>query len=201
MRYVFDDAPPKITISSPKNNGTVNGKAATIKGKTQARTTLLARNAANGSSVGAPPRRTARSPSACRWRPGSTRSPSTGPTRRAIRPTATLTVKRGAGKLTVNLSSSTYRIKRSQLPEPVTLSATVTDPDGKALAGADITFTLSIPGSRPSPSTARRNKNGKASWTTTIPKGASVGQGSATALVSTDSFGSTQDFTVITVTK
>ena len=51
VRYVFDDAPPKITITSPKNNAIVNGKAVTIKGKTQARTTLLARNDANGSSV------------------------------------------------------------------------------------------------------------------------------------------------------
>ena len=50
-RYIFDDAPPKITITSPKNNAVINGKAVTIKGKTQARTTLLARNDANGSSV------------------------------------------------------------------------------------------------------------------------------------------------------
>ncbi len=41
----------------------------------------------------------------------------------------------------------------------------------------------------------------KASFKTTIPKGAAVGQGSATVLVSTDTFGSTQDFTVITITK
>ena len=51
VRYVFDDAPPKITITSPKNNATVNSKAVEIKGKTQARTTLLARNEANGSSI------------------------------------------------------------------------------------------------------------------------------------------------------
>ena len=51
VRYVFDAAPPKITITSPKNNAVVNGKAVTIKGKTQARTTLLARNDANGSSI------------------------------------------------------------------------------------------------------------------------------------------------------
>ena len=51
VRYIFDDAPPKITITSPKNNAIINGKAVTIKGKTQARTTLLARNDASGSSV------------------------------------------------------------------------------------------------------------------------------------------------------
>jgi hypothetical protein len=36
VRYVLDDVPPKITITSPKNNAIVNGKAVTIKGKTQA---------------------------------------------------------------------------------------------------------------------------------------------------------------------
>ena len=51
VRYVLDRAPPKITITSPKANAIVNGKAVSIKGKTQARTTLLARNAANGSSI------------------------------------------------------------------------------------------------------------------------------------------------------
>ena len=51
VRYVFDNVPPKITITSPKNNAIVNGKAVDIKGKTQARTTLLAHNAANGSSI------------------------------------------------------------------------------------------------------------------------------------------------------
>ena len=52
-----DTVPPKITITSPKNNAIVNGKAVTIKGKTQARTTLLARNDANGSSIGGDRRR------------------------------------------------------------------------------------------------------------------------------------------------
>ena len=51
VRYVYDKAPPKITITSPKNNAIVNGKALTIKGKTQARTTLLAFNDTNGSSI------------------------------------------------------------------------------------------------------------------------------------------------------
>ena len=57
-----------------------------------------------------------------------------------------LKVKRGSGKLTAKLTASTYQIKRSRLPEPITLTATVTDPDGKPLADADVTFTLSIPG-------------------------------------------------------
>jgi len=48
---VFDAVPPKYTITSPKNNSIVNGKAVKIVGKTQARTTLRARNESNGSQV------------------------------------------------------------------------------------------------------------------------------------------------------
>ena len=113
----------------------------------------------------------------------------------------TISVRRGSGKLTVQLTASTYRIKRSRLPEPVTLTATVTDPDGKALAGADVTFTLSMPGIPTVSIDTTTSTSGKATFKTTVPKGADVGQGSATVLISTDDFGSTQDFTVITIAK
>ena len=55
-------------------------------------------------------------------------------------------VKRGTGKLTVVLVSSAYQIKRSNLPYGIRLTATASDPDGRPLAGAAVTFTLSIPG-------------------------------------------------------
>ena len=48
---MLDQAAAKITIYSPKEGAVVNGKTVEIKGKTQARSTLLARNAANGSSI------------------------------------------------------------------------------------------------------------------------------------------------------
>ena len=83
----------------------------------------------------------------------------------------------------------------------MTLFATVTDPDGQPLAGAAVTFTLSMPGIPTVTIDGTTDAQGKASFKTTIPKGAAVGQGSATVLVSTDTFGSTQDFTVITITK
>ena len=83
----------------------------------------------------------------------------------------------------------------------MTLTATVTDPDGKAIAGADVTFTLSMPGIATVSVDTKTDANGKATFKTTVPKGADVGQGSATVLVSTDEFGSTQDFTVITIVK
>ncbi len=201
VRYVFDDSPPKITITSPKKNATVNGKAVVIKGKTQARTTLLAHNAASGSSIAGTAGADGTFTISVALAPGTNTIVIDGTDPAGNQAEATLTVKRGAGKLTASLTASTYRIKRSKLPEPVTLSVTVKDPDGKVLSGADVTFTLSMPGIPTVTLDSKTNSSGKASFTTTIPKGADVGQGSATALVTTDAYGSTQDFTVITITK
>ena len=43
--------------------------------------------------------------------------------------------------------------------------------------------------------------DGKASFKTTVPKGADIGQGSATVLVTTTDYGSTEDYTVISIVK
>ena len=114
---------------------------------------------------------------------------------------ASVSVKRGTGKLMVALTASPYTIKHSKLPEPVTLTATVTDPDGQALSGAAVTFTLSMPGIPTVSIDGTTGADGTATFQTTVPKGADVGQGSATVLVTTQAYGSTQDYTVVTITK
>ncbi len=43
--------------------------------------------------------------------------------------------------------------------------------------------------------------DGTASWSTTIPKGATTGQISATAIVRTSSYGDITDRTIITIVK
>jgi hypothetical protein len=53
VRYVLDQAGAKITIYSPEEGSVVNGATVEINGKTQARATLIARNAANGASTSA----------------------------------------------------------------------------------------------------------------------------------------------------
>ena len=113
VRYVFDDAPPKITITSPKNNGVVNGKAVSIKGKTQARTTLLARNDANGSSIAGTAGADGTFDLSLALATGVNKITITGTDPAGNEAEATLTVRRGSGKLTASLTSSTYRIKKS----------------------------------------------------------------------------------------
>jgi hypothetical protein len=201
VRYVFDAVPPKITVTSPKNNATVNGKAVTIKGKTQARTTLLARNDASGSSIAATAGADGTFTLSLALTPGANTIVITGTDPAGNVSEVDLNVKRGAGKLTAKLTSSTYQIKRSRLPEPVTLSTTVTDPDGQPLANADITFTLSMPGIPTITIDGKTSADGKATFSTSIPKGADLGQGSATVLVTSKDFGSTEDYTVITIVK
>ncbi len=201
VRYVFDNVPPKITVTTPKNNAIVNATSVVLNGKTQARTTLLARNDANGSSVGG----TAESDGTFKL----SLSLATGVNTITISGTdpagnaseLILKLRRGSGKLTVTLSASVYQIKLAKLPEPVTLFATVTDPDGQPLADADVTFTLSMPGIPTVTIDVKTDAAGKASFKTTVPKGADVGQGSATVLVTSATLGSTEDYTVITIVK
>ena len=201
VRYIFDNAPPKITVTSPKNNATVNRTAVEIKGKTQARTTLLARNAANGSTIAGTAEADGTFTLSLALSSGLNKITISGTDPAGNVSEVTFNVKRGTGKLTVALSSSSYQIKRSQLPKPVTLYATVTDPDGKPLVGADVTFTLSMPGIPTVTIDGKTTAEGKASFKTTIPKGTDVGQGSATVLISSQEFGSTEDFTVISIVK
>lgn len=200
-RFVFDDVPPKITITSPKANAVVNGSAVSIKGKTQARTTLIARNTANGSSIAGTAESDGTFTLSLALSTGTNKIVIDGTDPAGNVAEAILTVRRGSGKLTVSLSASTYQITRSKLPEPVTLFAAVSDPDGRALAGAVLTFTLSMPGIPTVSIDATTDADGKASFKTSVPKGASLGQGSATVLVTSTDFGSTQDFTVISIVK
>jgi hypothetical protein len=200
VRYVLDTAAPKITITSPKDNATVNGGAVTIIGKTQARTTLLARNDANRSSIAGTAEADGSFKLSLALATGVNKITISGTDPAGNATEAVLSVRRGIGKLTVTLSASIYQIKHSKLPAPVTLSAALTDPDGQPLADVPITFTLSMPGIPTVTIDGKTDAEGKASFKTTIPKGADVGQGSATVLATSGDFGSTEDFTVISIT-
>jgi hypothetical protein len=201
VRYVLDATPPKITITSPKANAIVNGKAVVIKGKTQARTTLLARNDANASSVAGTAGTDGTFSLSLALAPGVNTIHITGTDPAGNVTSTTLSVRRGTGQLTVALSASSYSIRRSRLPEPLTLFATATDPDGNPLPGVPVTFTLSIPGIPVVTTDERTDSNGRASFHTVIPRGATVGLGSAAVLISSTQFGSAEDNTVIKIVK
>jgi hypothetical protein len=201
VRYVLDQSKPGIKLASPKDGDEVNRKTVELKGRSQARATLIARNTSNGTSISG----TAGTDGLFSLKLPLDRG------RNVIVIQATdpagnvkeieLTVRRGTGKLTASVSASDYRISRRDLPQTIRLVAEVDDPDGTALEGARITFTLSIPGIPTITGEATTNGNGRAAFETAIPKGADRGTGSAAILVKTDEFGSTSDNTVITITK
>jgi Glucodextranase, domain B len=202
VRYVLDTSKPKITVTSPKDNAKVNRKSVEIKGKVQGRSTLIARNSDNDSSITA----TAEGDGTFTLKMGlktglnhitiTATDPAGNVAEKAI------TIRRGTGKLSASISASDYRISRKSLPEGIRLVCSVTDPDGAALKGADVTITLSVPGISTITSDGTTNGNGRYAFETTIPKGGvDPGQGNATCLVTASGLGSTQDFTAITITK
>jgi hypothetical protein len=200
VTYILDTAPPPITLTSPKDKATVNLATTDLVGKTQARSRLLARNEANGSSITA----TAGADGAFTM----TLPLQTGSN--VIRITATdpagngaelvITLVRGTGVLKATLAASGYRFVTTALPTDITLTATVTDPDGQPLKGAKVTFSLTIPGvpaiQQPDVVTGA---DGKATFKTSIPKSATVGQGQLSILVNTTQFGTATDRSAITI--
>ncbi len=201
VRYVLDQTPPTIKLTTPKDGATINRQAAELKGRTQGRSTLIVRNAADASSIVGTADGDGTFSLSIPLAVGSNtlRIASTDPAGNTKE--MELTVRRGSGKLRASLSASIYRVSRSSLPRPLRLTVTVTDPDGQVLPGARVTFTLSIPGIASVTAEGVTGPNGRAVWTTTIPGGAEVGSGSAAALAVAGTFGSVSDQTAITITK
>ncbi len=201
VTWVLDTAAPKITLTSPKNGATVNRAAVVLNGKTQARSSVVAHNDANNASATGEAGSDGTFQLTVPIEAGSNaiRIGATDPAGNTAE--LVVSVRRGSGKLTANLSASVYRFSAKRLPDPLTLTVAVTDPDGRPVADAEVTFTLSIPGFPVVVAPATTDANGRASYRTTVNKGATVGTGPATVQVTTSEFGSTSDQTVITITK
>lgn len=202
VAYVLDTAKPKITLSSPKANAVVNARSVRIVGQTQGRSALSARNLTTNATV----------TGAADAKGAFTLVLPIGTGVNELEVTATdpagnvnvakVSVRRGSGALTARLSASFYQVKQAKLPEQVVLTVLVSDPDGRPLEGAEVTFTLAVPGVPAiASSVLTTSSRGTVSFTTTIPKGATLGQCSATVIVQTKDFGDTTDRTVITIVK
>jgi hypothetical protein len=190
VTYVLDTSKPKVTISSPKNGAIVNGATATIKGKTQGRATVLARNEANGTATTAEAKTDGTFSMKVPIVAG-TNGISVTATDLAgnVGTPAVVSVKRGSGKLTVALSASAYRVSAARLPRTIELRAVVTDPNGRGLRGETVTFTLALSGVPALTGDSVTGTGGRATFRTTIPAGATVGSGLATAFVDSAEFG------------
>jgi hypothetical protein len=199
VTYVLDTAKPKITITAPAKDAPVNGKTVTIAGKTQARSAMVAKNEANSASITATAGNDGSFSMVLAISVGSNGIRITATDPAGNQTETVITVIRGSGKLDAKLSVSRYQFAQGSLPMNVTLSVAVTDPDGRPLTGATVTFTLTPPGVAPITQTLTTDATGTAKWQTTIPAGASPGKGIAAALVETAAFGTTTAETVITI--
>ena len=201
VRFVLDTKKPAIKLTAPRNGAIINRKSVDLEGRSQGRSTLIARNQTTGDSIVGTADADGQFVLKLPIDMGLNQITITATDPAGNVSEAKVKVTRGSGKLRASLSASTYSIKRSALPEPIRLTVTVDDPDGKPLKGGRVTFTLSIPGIKTVTGEATTDANGRAIFQTTIPKGADPGGGTATALVRTDSFGKTSDLTVITIRK
>jgi glucodextranase-like protein len=198
VTYILDTTKPRITISSPKNNGVVNAKTAQIVGQTQGRSTLSVRNVTTNSTVSGSADGTGAFSVVVPLGTGTNTIQITATDPAGNVNAAKLTLQHGTGLLTAKVSASTYRVRLSSLPEPVTLFVLVTDPDGQPLTGAQVTFTLAVPGVPAIASSQLSTSSaGRASFKTTVPKGATKGQAHISVIVDTKSFGRITDTTVI----
>ncbi|MFH1475674.1 MAG: hypothetical protein ABIG85_07420 [Chloroflexota bacterium] len=201
ITYILDQKKPPVTVTSPKNGATVNGATAKVTGKTQGNSVVVARNEANGTSVTV----TADAKGAFTVEV-TLRSGANGIALTATDPagnvgTAVLTIRRGSGSLDLGLSASAFRISAARLPRVIELRARVTDPDGGLLSRQAVSFTLSIPGVPVITGEDVSDGSGMATFRTTIPAGATVGSGLATAFVTTTGFGDASAQISITIIK
>jgi hypothetical protein len=201
VRFVYDKSKPSVKITTPKDNAKVNRKAVEIKGTTQSRATLIARNESNDTSVSGQAEADGTFALSLPLRAGTNRITITATDPAGNVGETDFRVRRGSGKLTVALGATDYEFTRRRLPDPISLTATVTDPDGNRLEGARVTFTLSVPGIAVITREATTDRNGRARFETTIPKSATIGQGLAAVLVETSDFGSVDDRTVISIVR
>jgi hypothetical protein len=199
VTYILDTEPPSITVTSPKAGATVNATTVDVSGKVQARSQLVARNESNGSSTTATAGADGAFTLTLPLQTGSNTIDITATDPAGNTGQTQLKVVRGTGALTASLSASTYRISVGSLPQSIQLVAQVTDPDGRPLRGATVTFSLTLPKIPAITYEATTGSDGRATFSTTIPKGVDPGSGLASILVSTSAYGQTTARAGITV--
>lgn len=202
VTWVLDLTKPPITLTSPQDGAVVNAASVKLDGTTQARSEVRARNATTNEFV------TGEADDNGAFSLllpivngvndiGLTTTDPAGNQNNLV-----LSVSRGSGALAAAISSSIYQVKASRLPAKVRLSVLVTDPDGRPLRDARVTFSLAVPGIPAITSkTIRTGAEGTASFATSIPKGATTGQCSVVAIVKTADHGEITDRTIITIVK
>ncbi len=184
ISVVFSNVPPAVILSAPVDGAVVNGATVTVSGRTRTGATVVVRNDNTHQS------NTAVATSALfsivvTIGPGTNNLSITATDQAGNTTTKTIKVIGGSGQTTVSLHLSNARLALTSLPKSVSMVVTVLDQNGAPLNGAQVAFTLQVPGLTPVTYDAT-TANGLATWTTMIPKdGVVTGNSLVTVLVTT----------------
>jgi hypothetical protein len=202
VTYVLDQAAPTVTLSAPENGRVVNGAIVKVTGKTQGRSSIVARNETNGATATGAADAEGLFELSIPVGPGTNGITVTATDPAGNAGSATVAVRHGSGKLRASLTGSAYRFRISRLPDRVEFRVIVTDPDGRPLGGAVALFTVTVPGLEPIVSAEiPTSGDGSAVFRTRIAAGATRGDGLATVLVMAGEFGSVTDRQVLTIVR
>lgn len=199
--WVLDQSRPSIKITAPsKSSSSTSKSTVTVKGKTQARSSVRLKNDLSGAVVTVVAGKDGLFEAKVALDTGVNKITITSTDPAGNPNTETITVRRGSGAMLISLTGSAYRFNSKKLPQRVTFQVVVTDPAGRRLSGATALFTVTVPGLEAIVSSEiRTSSNGVASFTTRIPKGAMPGSGLATVLVTSSEYGDKTDRQVLTV--
>jgi hypothetical protein len=201
VTYILDQDPPKITVTSPKSGAAIDTPEVTVKGTTQAGTSLVALNAGNGTSVSSVAAKDGTFEFGLSLGPGTNQVTITGTDPAGNVGKTTIKLTAGSAKMSVRLSASSYRISVAKHPAQLQLVVLVTDPSGTALPGARAFFTLQIPGLAPISNELTTGADGRAVFTTPLVGQLTTGGGLGTVLVSADPYGTSSDRVTLTFVK
>ena len=200
IRVVYLVSPPPIVLTAPQDGQVINASSVQLDGRTRAGAVVVARDEASGASVTGTAGPDDRFSLTIGLEPGVNGITLTATDAAGNTNSRVVSVVGGNGHLVATLSSSPDRVSVGQLPASITLTALVLDPDGRPLAGADVVFTISIPGVAPITHDGTTDGAGSAILAITAPRGASPGDALMTVLVNTQSFGSVGARAVLGIT-
>ncbi|MEZ0241032.1 MAG: hypothetical protein ACAH65_09560 [Chloroflexota bacterium] len=199
--WILDKEKPKITVTSPKKGAVIDHPEVTVKGTTQAATSLVVLNAANGTSISSQAAKDGTFQVGVVLAPGKNVITITGTDPAGHVGETTFTLLQGSKEIGVRLTASIYRISVSKHPASIQLVVVVTDPAGDPLAGAQAFFTLQIPGLAPISNELVTGIEGRAVFTTPLVGTLSTGGGLGTVLVTSDLYGASTDRVTLTFVK
>jgi hypothetical protein len=169
IRVNFDDQPPVLKITTPKDNSKATADQVTVSGTTQAASTIAVRNQLTGGSANTLAAASGSFKVGIDVGNGSNPLSITATDPAGNEASQVVTVNRGLGELTAKLSLSDVRIPQSSLPKTLVITLNLTDVGGAPVEGANVDFSVSPPGQPTSTFTAV-TVQGVATWSVSIPK-------------------------------